>query len=413
MSSSSRVKLPTETATTSSSSAGPSPQFPAPVGGSPYQPPANDSWPVAPPQRSSANPQPNEAASHPHAAGRAESHSNVAAGVGPEPFVLGGDIVVHAAPQQLQRQGDLEDQTAATEHQRQQHEFLYTRSLLPHVQRPALVAVLTSILDDYPQLAPLIQYRCDKAMAAVLQQQQQQHPYGVTSPSSGGWTGAEYPAAPPMQAGTPQVGGITPPSQRKLGGHRGNRGGGLGAPHDDDRHEVCGVHGTLRPLKHLIFQQNTGTYECVHGFHCLESSNPPSMCTTPQKSEAPGTSAKQQGGSEGATVHYAAHPSVVGHHHWTGHQQTASDNVPYPPNNNGAHIGNFQQSPYHPHHHHHHTYGGVASMGIPSPITIYESPELPGATGAATPPMEGQQDEVDVAKLQDLLLNVRRLSEAA
>jgi hypothetical protein len=356
-------------------SAGPSPQFPAPVGSSPHQPPSDDGiWPTAQPLLNQQRRDEDDAGCG--AAGDSDGLLSLSVA----PPTPGG--LVHLPSEGAHFDPSLGvngGRAQAQQVQQLQQEFAFTRSMLPHVQRPALVAVLTSILDDFPQLAPLIRYRCDKAMAAVIQQQQQQQ--YLSSPSQGGtpaWGGVaelHNVAGIGSQLGSPQAcgGSVTPPSQRKYRGRTGagaGRGGGIPGMGDEEHQDVCGVHGTLRPLKHLVFQPNTGMYECIHGFHCLENSNPPSLCATPQKHTH----------MPSATIITTAHHLIGGapdpstDHVWPLHQQRQQHHTPSPPS------------------------------------AVYT---MHNGTEHTARPSSAPHQDVDVAKLQDLLLSVRRLSEAA
>lgn len=147
--------------------------------------------------------------------------------------------------------------------------FVAARAAVHNAPRPVLAALLTSILDDYPALGPLVKYRYERAMSAVAtqqliaQQQQQQIPS-----AAGYWGGGGS-----MQNNS--VGNDSPSRKRSFRG----RGG-----HEDDQQQICGVHGALRSIKHLRLTDN-GLFECVPGFHCLESSKENSNCVSPVKGE--------------------------------------------------------------------------------------------------------------------------------
>ena len=126
--------------------------------------------------------------------------------------------------------------------------------------------------------------------------------------------------------------------------HRGLNGGG--GPRDEEM-ELCAVHGNMRPLKHLAYRG--GQYECIHGFHCLESSAPQSLSTTPKK--------------DYPTLVSSTSPSTM--HHLQG------------------------------------AYTGGASIAIGGP---QRSPPESGGPGPAEP-----EQEVDVAKLHSLLQSVKQL----
>ena len=143
-------------------------------------------------------------------------------------------------------------------------EFIHTRNIIGHVQRPALVAVLQSLMDDFPQLAPVIRVRCEKAMAYVMSQQQQ--------------------AAQGFGGSTPPYDSVpTPPgSNRKSGSHNRSR--------RDEEQDTCGIHGTTRAVKHLNYNLATMRWECIPGFHCLVEggrSGTPSSSTTPVVGTSP------------------------------------------------------------------------------------------------------------------------------
>lgn len=202
-----------------------------------------------------------------------ESRGN--ASTPPPPLPTGQDVTSSGSwsVQPTQARSDATTQLTPSQMER---EFQLARALLPHVARPALVAVLASILDDFPTLAPVVRHRCDRAMAAVVAQQQHvvQHPQsGSCTPQLHSYGGGDV---------SPQCGSVTPPGQLR---QRASRGGTAMGRHtrDDDMQEYCAVHGNMRPLKHLVYRPSQGNYECVHGFHCLESSTPSSLSTTPVK----------------------------------------------------------------------------------------------------------------------------------
>lgn len=242
-----------------------------------------------------------------------------------------------------------------------EREFMITRALLPHVARPALVAVLASILDDFPQLAPMIRYRCDRAMSAVVAQQQQQAAMQLSSPPHGMTGGGDM---------SPQCGSVTPPGLPR----RQSRGGaGVGGRHarEDEVLEYCAVHGNMRPLKHLVYRPALGNYECIHGFHCLESSTPNSMSTTPIKDPA-------------MQNHYHANTTSMG---------------PAPLDAGGAAPANR------------------AAATPPSTLDLFNgnpSAMFGGSAWQPQPSLPSHQDDLhgdDVAKLQSLLRSVRSMHD--
>ena len=149
-----------------------------------------------------------------------------------------------------------------------QQEFLHARNVVQVTPRPALVAVLLSLLDDMPHLAATVRYRCERGTAVVT---------------------GQSPGAPPMSWGMESAGTTPPSQQRRRSRHR-----------DEEQQELCGIHGSMRALKHLQFNPATGHYECVHGFHCLvdnhnsrEGSAAPSNSVTPKKEEKRRTEAAE------------------------------------------------------------------------------------------------------------------------
>lgn len=154
-------------------------------------------------------------------------------------------------------------------------EFLYTRNMLNHVQRPALVAVLQSLMDDFPHLVPVIRVRTEKAMAYMMQQQ----PHPQPQPQVMGAVGHPPHSSPPGPGATnwhpspghnhlgPLHDASTPPGSSKKGGSgpRGKR--------DDDHQELCSIHNSMRGVKYLHQNPTTQLFECIPGFHCLVSQN--------------------------------------------------------------------------------------------------------------------------------------------
>jgi hypothetical protein len=161
-----------------------------------------------------------------------------------------------------------EEQAMANE-----REFLHLRGMLPHVPAPALVAVLQSLLDDFPQLTPIVRSRCEAATFI------QQPPMG----GGGQWQPDPASVAHPLSQTT------TPPGA--AGRSNRSRRAGRG----DDEYQPCAVHGGMRAAKHLSFNAMAQQFECIPGFHCLESSNKStpmktSMKATPQPQAYSGTS---------------------------------------------------------------------------------------------------------------------------
>eukprot|EP00744_Colponema_vietnamica_P010607 GILI01014977.1.p1 GENE.GILI01014977.1~~GILI01014977.1.p1 ORF type:complete len:457 (-),score=102.91 GILI01014977.1:217-1587(-) len=148
--------------------------------------------------------------------------------------------------------------------------FVAAKAAVHNAPRPVLAALLNSILDDYPTLGPIIKYRYERAISAVATQQlmaQQQQQQQQLPPNIGYWAGGGS-----LQTSN---GNDSPSRKRSFRG----RGG-----HEDDQQQICGVHGALRSIKHLRIADN-GMFECVPGFHCLESSKENSNCVSPVKGE--------------------------------------------------------------------------------------------------------------------------------
>jgi hypothetical protein len=155
----------------------------------------------------------------------------------------------------------------------QQQEFLICRNVVQMTPRPALVAVLLSLLEDMPHLAGTIRYRCERG-AAVVAPAQHHSPAPV----------------PPWSMAVDAAGSTPPSQQRRRPRHR-----------DEEQQELCGIHCSMRALKHLQFNPATGLHECVHGFHCLvdnhasrECSAPPSNTVTPKKEPQRGGDAERE-----------------------------------------------------------------------------------------------------------------------
>ena len=129
-------------------------------------------------------------------------------------------------------------------------EFQHTKNIVPHMQHQAIVAVLLSLIEDYPSLAPTIRVRCEKAMTAVMSRPDNvgRSPVPLQSP----W----------------HVSDTTPPgsSKRSKPAHR-----------HEEGHEVCSIHNVTRSLKHLIYNAATQQYECIQGYHCLVDQGTPQL----------------------------------------------------------------------------------------------------------------------------------------
>lgn len=156
--------------------------------------------------------------------------------------------------------------------------FIAAKASIHNAPRPVLAAILASILDDYHQLAPIIKFRFDRAMSAVANQQQQQQQQMLVQqqiplPTSNGfWGGAQHSMG--MVGGATSSGSNSPARKRSFRG----RGG-------EDEQQLCGVHGALRSAKHLRVSDNGTMYECVPGFHCLETSASNSNGASPTKGD--------------------------------------------------------------------------------------------------------------------------------
>jgi len=141
-------------------------------------------------------------------------------------------------------------------------EYVHTRALLAH-HTPAHVlgAVLVEVLDDYPQMAGYFRAKAEKYMIAAHQQQQHNHQQMMASQGSS-----------PSYLG----GG----NAQRLGGGSGRPNGGR-AGQDDVW--SCAIHGNTRSMKHLAWNQSAQQWECVPGFHCLESGGqtPPKVQVRP------------------------------------------------------------------------------------------------------------------------------------
>ena len=146
--------------------------------------------------------------------------------------------------------------------------FVAARAAVHNAPRPVLAALLTSILDDHPALAPIIKHRYERAISAVATQQQMMAQQQIPP------TGAYWSGMPQQQPPVTSSGSNSPSRKRSFRG----RGG-----HEEEQ-QVCGVHGAVRSIKHLRIADG-GIFECVPGFHCLETSKDNSNCVSPTKGE--------------------------------------------------------------------------------------------------------------------------------
>ena len=139
-------------------------------------------------------------------------------------------------------------------------ELTAARGTVAVTPKPVLTAVLLSLLDDYPGLAPVIRYRCERGVAGLMSH---------TQNASGSGSGSPWPQG---EAAT-----VSPPLTRRRSGR---------SLRDDDQQELCTRHNNMRPIKHLQ-QCPNGHLECIPGFHCLvdsrEGSAVPSNAITPIK----------------------------------------------------------------------------------------------------------------------------------
>ncbi|SCU72063.1 uncharacterized protein TEOVI_000364500 [Trypanosoma equiperdum] len=161
-------------------------------------------------------------------------------------------------------------------------EVALTHKCLQECPRAVLVAALTSLLEEFPLLCPIIRQRCEKATMVLpkqqqhqqqqQQQQQQQHQLqhqqqGITGRFAGLTQSAvPWAAHPPTASYDTQrttlisTGGNSP----QTGGSRKGRG-------NKSREEgICSLHNNVRSMNHLQLNKQKGVYECVSGFHCLE-----------------------------------------------------------------------------------------------------------------------------------------------
>nr|CCC93277.1 unnamed protein product [Trypanosoma congolense IL3000] len=150
-------------------------------------------------------------------------------------------------------------------------EVALTYKYLQQCPRVVLLAALTSVLEEFPLLCPIIRQRCENSarllpkQAPTQQLQPQQQPTAARfaaapqnpapwapQPSSGAYE-VQRPAIPPAASGSPQSVG-----SRKGRGNKSREEG------------VCSIHNNVRSMNHLMLNKQKGVYECVNGFHCLE-----------------------------------------------------------------------------------------------------------------------------------------------
>ncbi|CAD2221099.1 hypothetical protein AGDE_15085 [Angomonas deanei] len=152
-----------------------------------------------------------------------------------------------------------------------EQDYLATRNTLQHCSRYVLLSVLTTLLDEYPmQLTVPIRMRLEQAL---MQRQGM-----VTSPNNNASNCSSNRKAPAFQANPAADGaaaswGNAPngqtsnpisPYNNQSPNHRKPR-----HKNKEEDQELCSVHQSMRALKHLQKNPQTGLYECVHGFHCL------------------------------------------------------------------------------------------------------------------------------------------------
>lgn len=149
-----------------------------------------------------------------------------------------------------------------------EQELLLTLNYIQMCPREVLAPVLSSLVKENPALCPLIRQRCEKAVVYIVQHQQKQQQQAV---ASGGCFATHVPGgvqwAPRVATSnydSPHGASFASSASPHASGGRKGRGGKF-------REEaLCSVHNSMRSLNHLHINKQTGLYECVSGFHCLE-----------------------------------------------------------------------------------------------------------------------------------------------
>lgn len=266
-----------------------------------------------------------------------------------------------------------------------EREFIQARSIIQEANRPILVALLTSIVDDFPAMANLIRHRYERAVSVMNgtplyseapkaeappaplqmhdsqsqpppQPQPQRPPPAALSNarnpfyvqpstfshtqfygSQGVYVGPNQfaPATTPYRQSPPPASGGMPPNggmqhQRMPPHQQGRFAKGRLSGSGIDEQDMCAVHGAMRSVKHL-HRSDSGHFACIPGFHCLENSKNNSTSPTPTKEQQHAPSHPPSNvNDDGFTVTSGSHHDAFNvtsafSNHQSNHQQPEDD----------------------------------------------------------------------------------------
>lgn len=201
-----------------------------------------------------------------------------------------------------------------------ERDYFYSQMLLQQSPRPILLAVLTSLMEDFPTtLISPIKARLEHFISAnstlksnmmamnslVAASAGMISPAPISggnpTPSSNRTTAASFvpntnaaPWTPASQQGGTGVSMANSPysnthspshSRSTNNGTSTTKGKGKGGKEEQ---EMCSIHHSKRAMKHLQLNSETGLYECIHGFHCLVDAPKPSTSVVSTSSAAGG-----------------------------------------------------------------------------------------------------------------------------
>eukprot|EP00796_Vickermania_ingenoplastis_P010100 gene10100-7067_t len=130
--------------------------------------------------------------------------------------------------------------------------FIETKMFISQAPRQVLTMVLHSLLDDYREalLGPI-----SARLEVATNRASLSSPINPASLGTGLGTNLRTP-----HRISPRPSNTSTPSHRK---------GGRAHKNKEEEQDMCSVHHSLRAVKHLQVNPNTGNLECIHGFHCL------------------------------------------------------------------------------------------------------------------------------------------------